>query len=269
MSHKVHLNQTFLYLSSLGEEDEDIRMAQDESNKCIATSNELKAAPNINCLENTIDSSQQATKTAQTPTYKLRQDTRLMNLLRSAVQTLQDEDGWAQVSTLRLQIGNKASFDPRNYGYSNLKKLLIAMDEFDFRNSDSPQIAVRRKKIRLPAPAPAPTPSVRPKIELPPWPWKVPAVLDPQSAPPLLAELHGLRSVLIQLALRRTTVADVLLAAPEVMAGQLMDLGSVSKKLCSKGVVLSPAHGRVLLMAYPSSFRLVPPGRPCAVQYLA
>ncbi len=50
-----------------------------------------------------------------------------MSLLRSAVQTLQDDEGWVQVSTLRLQIGNKASFDPRNYGYSNLKKLLIAM----------------------------------------------------------------------------------------------------------------------------------------------
>lgn len=63
-------------------------------------------------------------------------------------------------------------------------------------------------------------------------------------------------------------VADVLLAVPEVIAGQLMDLGSVSKKLSDKGVVESPAHGRAVLLAYPSSFRLLPPEMPNAVQYI-
>ena len=101
------------------------------------------------------------------------------------------------------------------------------------------------------------------------WPWKVPVFLDPDTAPPLLTELHGLRSVLVQLALRRISVADVLLAVPEIVAGQLMDLGSVSKKLCDRGVVVSSAHGRAVLQAYPLSFRLLPPEAPNAVQYLA
>ena len=111
-------------------------------------------------------------------------------------------------------------------------------------------------------------PTAAPAAALAPWPWKVPPVLDPQTAPPLLPELHGLRCVLLQLALRRMTVADLLRAVPEIMAGQLMDLGSVSKKLCDKGVVASSAHGRAVLMAYPSSFRLLPPEAPNAVQYI-
>lgn len=111
-------------------------------------------------------------------------------------------------------------------------------------------------------------PTAAPAAALAPWPWKVPPVLDPQTAPPLLPELHGLRCVLLQLALRRITVDDLLRAVPEVMAGQLMDLGSVSKKLCDQGVVASSAHGRAVLMAYPSSFRLLPPEAPNAVQYI-
>ena len=104
-------------------------------------------------------------------------------------------------------------------------------------------------------------------------PGKVPIAIQPapiclKDAPPLLAELHGLRSVLIQLAVRRVTIADVLLAAPEVAVGLLMDLGSVCKKLCDKGVVASPAYARAILMAYPSSFCLVPTKTPNAVRYL-
>lgn len=108
---------------------------------------------------------------------------------------------------------------------------------------------------------------------LPTVPVKVPVAIGPvaiclKDAPPLLAELHGLRAVLVQLALRRVTVADVLLAAPEVAVGLLMDLESVCKKLCNKGVVASPAYARAILMAYPSSFCLVPPKTPNAVRYL-
>ena len=93
-------------------------------------------------------------------------------------------------------------------------------------------------------------------------------VIDWRAAPPLLSELHGLRAVLLQLALRRVVVADVLLAVPEITVGLLMDLGSVSKKLCAKSVIASPVYGRAVLMAYPSSFRLLPPDAPNAVQYL-
>src|SRR5690606_7483776 len=51
-------------------------------------------------------------------TSKLRQDTSLMNMLRDAVHAVADETGWAKVGAVGTQISNKASFDPRNYGYA-------------------------------------------------------------------------------------------------------------------------------------------------------
>ena len=80
------------------------------------------------------------------PTAQLRQDTRLMNLLRYAVQASQDETGWARVGALGTQIGNKTSFDARNYGYATLSKLLAATQAFEFRDEGTSRVAVRDKR---------------------------------------------------------------------------------------------------------------------------
>lgn len=79
------------------------------------------------------------------PTSQLRQDSALMNLLRDAVYAVQDESGWARVGAVGTQISNKASFDPRNYGYATLTKLLLAVEDFEFRNEGTSLVAVRRK----------------------------------------------------------------------------------------------------------------------------
>ena len=77
---------------------------------------------------------------------ELRQDARLMQLLRDAVQGAADEDGWAKVGGVGHQIANKTSFDSRNYGYASLSKLLAATQAFDLRAEGSPQVAVRDKR---------------------------------------------------------------------------------------------------------------------------
>ncbi len=84
--------------------------------------------------------------TLRVPTAQLRQDTRLMNLLRYAVHASQDEDGWARVGSIGTQIGNKTSFDPRNYGYATLSKLLAATQAFEFRDEGTSRVAVRDKR---------------------------------------------------------------------------------------------------------------------------
>ena len=90
------------------------------------------------------------------PTAQLRQDTRLLSLLRYAVQASQDEAGWAHVGAVGTQIGNKVSFDPRNYGYSSLSKLLAATQAFEFRDEGTSRVAVRDKRApRPPAQPPA------------------------------------------------------------------------------------------------------------------
>lgn len=77
------------------------------------------------------------------PTPQLRQDTRLMLLLRDAVQAAQGEDGWAKVGAVGTQIANKTPFDARNYGYATLTKLLAATQAFELRGEGSSSVSVR------------------------------------------------------------------------------------------------------------------------------
>ncbi len=80
------------------------------------------------------------------PTAALRQDARLLQLLRDAVHGSADEDGWARVGAVGTQIANKTSFDARNYGYASLTKLLVATQAFDLRAEGTSQVAVRDKR---------------------------------------------------------------------------------------------------------------------------
>lgn len=72
---------------------------------------------------------------------KLKQDTALLNLLRSAIDTSTDEDGWAKLGSVGKQISSqKADFDSRHYGFSKLSSLLEAIDAFELRKeSTGPQ----------------------------------------------------------------------------------------------------------------------------------
>jgi uncharacterized protein (TIGR00288 family) len=80
------------------------------------------------------------------PTAQLKQDAKLVGLLRNAVQAAADETGWARVGAVGQQIGNQASFDSRNYGYSTLTKLLAASQLFELAHEGTSQVAVRDKR---------------------------------------------------------------------------------------------------------------------------
>ncbi len=77
------------------------------------------------------------------PTAKLKQDRKLVDLLRNAVEAAKGESGWARVGAVGQQIGNQASFDSRNYGYSTLTKLLKATDLFQLEKEGTSEVAVR------------------------------------------------------------------------------------------------------------------------------
>lgn len=64
---------------------------------------------------------------------EMRSDTRLVNLLRRAVASAEGEDGWSHLGPIGSQIGNQASFDPRNYGYGKLSDLLAAIGLFELK----------------------------------------------------------------------------------------------------------------------------------------
>lgn len=84
--------------------------------------------------------------TGRVPTATLKQDTALVRLLRNTVDSAADESGWARISTVGGQIGNQSSFDPRNYGYASLSKLLAATQLFDFKDEGTGAVAVRDKR---------------------------------------------------------------------------------------------------------------------------
>jgi len=75
---------------------------------------------------------------------ELRGDTRLVQLLRSAVDSATDDDGWAHLGAVGKQVANQASFDSRNYGYRKLSDLIRATDLFEVRQIDQ-VISVRDK----------------------------------------------------------------------------------------------------------------------------
>ncbi len=84
-------------------------------------------------------------------TAQLKQDAKLVTLLRHAVQAAADESGWARVGAVGQQIGNQASFDSRNYGYATLTKLLAATQLFEMAHEGTSQVSVRDKRQGRPA----------------------------------------------------------------------------------------------------------------------
>jgi len=74
---------------------------------------------------------------ARLDTAALKQDARLVTLLRNAVESAAGEDGWSALGRVGQQIGNQASFDPRNYGYRKLSDLVEATQLFDFERRES------------------------------------------------------------------------------------------------------------------------------------
>ncbi|MFP4365319.1 MAG: NYN domain-containing protein [Spirochaetia bacterium] len=88
----------------------------------------------------------------KTSAKEMRSDTRLVHLLRTAVEDSADDDGWASLSVVGQNLANKASeFDPRNYGYKKLGELMRAIGLFDIdarKNQQAPGyiIYVRDKR---------------------------------------------------------------------------------------------------------------------------
>ncbi len=84
--------------------------------------------------------SERAKPVPKKSTKELRQDTRLVQLLRNAASSAADDDGWANLSVVGTYIANlSADFDPRNYGYAKLSLLINATQLFETleRKTDS------------------------------------------------------------------------------------------------------------------------------------
>ena len=85
-------------------------------------------------------------------TRELKADTKLVNLLRGAVEDSADENGWSHLGNVGQNITNKSpDFDPRNYGYKKLGELIRAIQLFEINerphdHSPAKTIYIRDKR---------------------------------------------------------------------------------------------------------------------------
>ena len=80
------------------------------------------------------------------PIEQLRKDAKLLALLRASVIACEDEDGWAKVGAVGTHLSNGTSFDPRNYGYATLTKLIVATEAFNLREEGTSKVCARDKR---------------------------------------------------------------------------------------------------------------------------
>lgn len=126
----VHACSRFLYLERLG----------------IAESVEPAVVPEITATTEVVGAPVKRPPSLRVSPEELKKDAKLISLLRGAVIACEDETGWAKVGPVGTHIGNKASFDSRNYGYATLSKLLTATGVFELREEGTPKVSVRDKR---------------------------------------------------------------------------------------------------------------------------
>lgn len=89
---------------------------------------------------------------AKKSTAQLKQDTKLVSLLRNAVEASSDDSGWAALGTVGNKIAKQSpEFDSRNYGYAKLSALVTATKLFEAQvreqgSSDHKVVYIREKK---------------------------------------------------------------------------------------------------------------------------
>ncbi|GAB3259570.1 NYN domain-containing protein [Alteromonas gracilis] len=140
----------FLFVEALGDDvvEEPAEEKPARTRKSTAKATTTKKAAAKKTAEKSAEkapekAAERSGSTTRRTTSELRQDAKLVKLLRDTVTNAADDDGWATVSTVGQRITNRSSFDTRNYGYATLTKLLKASELFDFKDEGTGSIAVR------------------------------------------------------------------------------------------------------------------------------
>lgn len=79
----------------------------------------------------------------------LKQDAKLVNWVRNALEDAADDTGWASLGIVGQKVANNTpDFDPRNYGYKKLGELIRAMQLFDIDEREMPNSPAHNIYIR-------------------------------------------------------------------------------------------------------------------------
>ena len=110
--------------------------------------------PARSTAESEDEGAESQTETVQPPrrasAKELRQDTRLMNLLRAGISAGTDDDGWANLGGVGSTIQKQSpDFDSRNWGYAKLGDLINAVGLFTVERFDGPN-GHTNLRVRIP-----------------------------------------------------------------------------------------------------------------------
>ncbi|WP_271273635.1 NYN domain-containing protein [Aliamphritea hakodatensis] len=93
-----------------------------------------------------LDDESEPAQPVQKQSKSIKSDTKLMNLLRQAIEAVEEDDGWAMLGPIGTHISNHASFDQRNYGFKKLSDLFLAIDLFEMKKTNGSVLWVRDKR---------------------------------------------------------------------------------------------------------------------------
>lgn len=107
-------------------------------------------SPFVNACSKFLFLDQEPKNNGSVPTKpkNIKSDTKLINLIRQAIEATEEGNGWAGLGPVGSHISNKTSFDTRNYGYKNLSSLIKAIDLFELKRGPGNSYMVKdaRKK---------------------------------------------------------------------------------------------------------------------------
>jgi uncharacterized protein (TIGR00288 family) len=102
-------------------------------------------------LEQSDDEPEKSAKTVKDLKHtrnELRAQTKLVNLLRTAVEQTAEDDGWSHLARVGQYISNNTSLSPINYGYKKWSDLIRVSDlfEIEMRNNNTVMYIKTRRK---------------------------------------------------------------------------------------------------------------------------
>lgn len=119
----------------------DSPSAQSKKSKPSTRLSAEEKSENVAVVKNTL-----LTPVVKKTTQQLAKDTKLVSLIRSAIESLSDDDGFANTGEVKKHIiKNYSAFDSRNYGYPKFSDLIDTIGLFEL-DTKKQRIKDREKK---------------------------------------------------------------------------------------------------------------------------
>jgi hypothetical protein len=105
-----------------------------------------KPAPELKAANTPNDETTLLTPVIKKTSKQLASDTKLVSLIRSAIESLSEDDGYANTGEIKKHIvKNYSAFDSRNYGYAKFSDLIDTIGLFEL-DAKKQRIKDKRKK---------------------------------------------------------------------------------------------------------------------------